>query len=64
MAVHNPAALLGHEMKTSGLEPGDPADLVQFDMQSGNGSPASFDVHATIAAGRPIWGTPWQPSSC
>ncbi len=60
MAVHNPAALLGHEMKTSGLEPGDPADLVQFEMRSG--SPAAFDVHATIAAGRPISGTPWQPS--
>jgi len=61
MAVHHPAALLGIE--PGGIEPGDPADLIQFDPAEPEGEDASsgLRVLATIVEGRLAWGSPWQP---
>jgi len=44
MAVHHPAQLLGIE--PGDLQPGDPADLVLFDLDD------RFNVRATIVGGR------------
>ena len=65
MAVHNPAALLGVE--PGGLEVGDQADLVQFELaQSAEGHEhderEGFHVFCTVVDGRPVWGTPWRAS--
>ncbi len=62
MAVHHPAALLGIE--PGGLDVGDRADLVQFELAQ----PAAGDAHdqregfhvlCTAVNGQPVWGTPW-----
>jgi len=63
MAVHHPAALLGIE--PGGLDPGDPADLIQFELPETRDEDASsgLGVLATIVQGRLAWGSPWQPRS-
>ena len=55
MATHNPAALLG--IKQGGLEVGDPADLVVFELvePSDAGGMASFRVKTTILDGETVW---------
>ena len=47
MAVHHPAALLG--LDPGGLEPGEPADLVAFDLDEG------FRVRAMIRGGEVVF---------
>ena len=61
MAVDHPAKLL--EVEPGGLEPGDPADLVQFDLvEPANGDKRTrLEVRATVSQGEIVWGTPWQP---
>jgi N-acetylglucosamine-6-phosphate deacetylase len=61
MAVHHPAMLLGIE--PGGLDPGDPADLIQFELAETGDEDASsgLQVLATILQGRLAWGSPWQP---
>ena len=61
MATDHPARLLG--LECGNLEPGDPADLVQFDLAepSGEGGPPHFEVCATVANGKLVSGTPWHP---
>ena len=61
MAVHQPAALLGVE--PGGLEPGDPGDLVQFDLVEppDENAPPRFEVRATLIDGQVVWGTPRHP---
>jgi len=61
MAVHHPAALLG--IDPGGLEPGDRADLVQFELAgpSGNESGSAFHVCCTLVHGEIAWGTAWRP---
>jgi len=61
MAVHNPASLLG--LDPGGLDPGDPADLVQFDLPEppDNSAPSKFELHCTVADGLQVSGTPWRP---
>ena len=63
MAVHNPAALLGVE--PGGLEPGDPASLVQFRLakSTDDDAPAEFEPLATVIDGEVVWGTPWHVDS-
>ncbi|NUQ63096.1 MAG: amidohydrolase family protein [Pirellulales bacterium] len=58
MVAHNPAGLL--ELEPGGLEPGDPADLVQFDLARSTGK-LSFDVRATVFEGTLIYGELWAP---
>jgi N-acetylglucosamine-6-phosphate deacetylase len=62
MAVHRPAELLG--LKPENLEPGGPADLVQFDVADPTepGGPPQFRVRSTILGGQVVFGAPWQPS--
>jgi len=61
MAVHNPADLL--DMDPGGLEPGDPANLVQFHLADPeDGAAERFQVSCTVADGNVLFGVPWQPS--
>jgi len=55
MATNNPAALLG--MEQGGLEVGDPADLVVFDLvePSEAGGMSAFRVKTTILDGERVW---------
>ncbi len=55
MATYQPAALLG--MEQGGLEVGDPADLVTFNLidPSHADGTAAFEVRATILGGEPVW---------
>jgi N-acetylglucosamine-6-phosphate deacetylase len=61
MAVDHPARLLGIE--PGGFEPGDPADLVQFDLVEADGAPGSrrFEVCATLIGGEVTYGSVGQP---
>jgi len=61
MAVHHPADLLG--LEPGGLEPGNPADLVQFDLVTSlNGSRRTrLEVRTTLVQGECVWGTAWRP---
>jgi len=61
MAVDHPAELLGVE--PGGLQPGDPADLVQFDLvePSEPDGPRQFRVRSTILDGQVVYGAAWQP---
>lgn len=60
MAVHHPAELLGFQ--PGGFEPGDPGDLVQFDLVEppDEEAPPRFEVRSTVLGGKVVWGTPWQ----
>jgi N-acetylglucosamine-6-phosphate deacetylase len=62
MAVHHPARLLGIE--PGGLEPGDPADLVQFSLTSDSApsNPVEFRTCCTVVDGDVAWGNPWRPN--
>jgi cytosine/adenosine deaminase-related metal-dependent hydrolase len=55
MAVHRPAALLG--LEPGGLEPGEPADLVEFDLAepSEPGGPRQFQVRSTVIDGEVVF---------
>ena len=55
MATYHPAALLG--MAQGGLDVGDPADLVTFDLiePCDAGGTAAFQVRATVLGGEPVW---------
>ena len=55
MATYNPAALLG--MEQGGLEVGDPADLVVFDLVEpfDGGGRTVFQVKTTVLAGETVW---------
>jgi N-acetylglucosamine-6-phosphate deacetylase len=57
MATRNPAELIGH--RPGGLQPGDPADLVLFDLaaESLAGPVSGFAVRGTIADGKLVYGT-------
>jgi len=61
MAVEHPARLLG--LDPGGIEPGMPADLVQFDLVEGGGpgAPARFEPRCTIVDGESVWGNRWHP---
>jgi len=61
MAVHHPAALLA--IDPGGLEPGDRADLVQFELagSSEDQSGSAFRACSTLVDGELAWGTAWQP---
>ena len=61
MASDHPARLLG--VDPGGLEPGDPADLVQFDLveSSEEDVPPKLEVRATVAGGELVCGELWQP---
>ncbi|HUT95619.1 MAG TPA: amidohydrolase family protein [Thermoguttaceae bacterium] len=63
MAVHRPAELLG--LEAGGLEPGDPADLVQFHLAepSDPSGPLRFEICSTVLDGEVVFGTVWQPSA-
>jgi len=56
MAVDQPAKLLAIE--PGGFQPGDPADLVAFDLvqSSDDEKTSSFEVRATISNGDVVWG--------
>ncbi|NQU25696.1 MAG: amidohydrolase family protein [Candidatus Nealsonbacteria bacterium] len=56
MAVDHPAELLGIE--PGGLQPGDPGDLVLFDLRESSqpGEPPTFEVRATLVGGEPVFG--------
>jgi len=60
MAVHHPAELLG--LRPGGLDPGDPADLVQFELvePSSGETRTRLEVLATVSQGEIVWGTPRQ----
>jgi N-acetylglucosamine-6-phosphate deacetylase len=60
MAVHHPARLLAIE--PGGLEPGDPADLVQFSLtnETDPSKPVEFRTWCTVVDGEVAWGSPWQ----
>jgi len=60
MAVDHPAELLG--LQPGGLQPGDPADLVQFDLlePSEPEGPRQFRVRSTILDGEVVHGSAWQ----
>jgi len=61
MATVHPARLLGLDPAT--LEPGAPADLIQFEVCSPVGSqPARLNVGCTVVAGQVLFGGPWSPS--
>jgi len=61
MATHNPAQLLG--VPAGNLDPGDAADLVQFEIiESGNENPDSFELRSTVLGGEVVWGSVWQPA--
>ncbi len=55
MAIDNPANLL--DIEPGGLEPGDPADLVLFNMAktADQNTPPQFQVRSTILAGKVVW---------
>jgi N-acetylglucosamine-6-phosphate deacetylase len=60
MAAHNPARLLG--LEPGGLEPGDPADLVQFQLtRRESEGQITFDVRTTVFDGESIYGEAWAP---
>jgi N-acetylglucosamine-6-phosphate deacetylase len=61
MATVNPARLLSMEPRR--LAPGEPADLVFFDIAEPEheGDLPKFAVRSTVAGGEVVWGTPWQP---
>lgn len=50
MATHQPARLLG--ISANHLQPGDAADVVAFDLESGSGGVQALCVRRTISAGR------------
>ena len=62
MAVDHPAGLLG--IRPGGMEQGDPADLVLFDLvePSHGDGPPRFEVRSTVIDGQVAWGDAWQPS--
>jgi N-acetylglucosamine-6-phosphate deacetylase len=61
MATIRPAQWL--ECSCGGLRPGDIADLVLFDLLGTvHAPPAGLNVRATVAGGRLLWGTLWQPA--
>ncbi len=61
MATANSARLLS--MQSAALQPGHPADLVLFDLVEADddGDLQTFVVRCTVADGKVVWGTPWQP---
>ncbi len=61
MAVHHPAELLG--LEPGGLAPGEPADLVQFNLAepSEPDGPRRFRVRSTTVDGQVVYGAAWQP---
>lgn len=61
MATLHPARLLGLNVDT--LEPGQPANLIQFDLApEATDSPSEgLRVRATVVDGETVWGTPWRP---
>lgn len=61
MAVHHPARLLG--LEPGGLEPGDSAELVLFDLvePSDAGEPPALEVRATVSRGQVVFGSIWRP---
>ncbi len=56
MASVRPASLIGES--TAGLHPGNPADLVLFDLtsQNGNDAPTTLHIRSTIKAGQVVHG--------
>lgn len=60
MAAHHPAAILG--VQPGGLEPGDRADLIQFDLpeSSDQADAAGLRIHSTIIDGECVWGRPFS----
>ena len=62
MAVHHPARLLAVE--PGGLEPGDPADLVQFSLTdvADPAKPVEFRTWCTIVDGEVAWGSLGRPN--
>jgi len=71
MATAWPARALG--IAPGGLAPGDPADLVLFDLveppiaqpggpRQDQTDPGRLEVRCTILDGEVVWGNPWQPS--
>ncbi len=61
MAARNPAELLG--LEPGGLDPGMPADLVQFDLiePSEEGGRITLEVRATVFDGELVYGKAWTP---
>jgi len=61
MATHHPARLLGLDVDT--LEPGQPANLIQFDLapETAEAPSEGIRVRATVVDGERVWGTPWRP---
>ncbi len=61
MATANPSRLLS--IPTGGLQPGDPADLVLFDVTEPDDETAlpQFTVRCTVSGGEVVWGEPWHP---
>ncbi len=62
MAVHHPAAVLAVE--PGGLEPGDPAELILFDLAEPADAqgPSTFQLRATVAGGQVAFGSLWRPA--
>lgn len=60
MATANPARLLS--MPPGGLQPGDPADLVLFDIIEPHDETTlpQFAVRCTVSGGEVVWGEPWH----
>ena len=63
MASARPARLLG--LQPGGLEVGDPADLVLFDLvePADTDQPTRLDVRCTVLGGDVVWGTPPLPEA-
>ncbi len=60
LASQQPARLLG--LAPLSLEPGQPADLIQFTLlRARDSSFADLEVHATLADGELRYGQPWTP---
>jgi len=61
MATLHPARLLG--LEPGGIEPGQPANLIQFDLlpEAGETLPEGLRVRSTVVDGELAWGTPWRP---
>jgi N-acetylglucosamine-6-phosphate deacetylase len=60
MATHHPAQLLG--LEPGGIEPGQPANLIQFDLslETGERPEDRLRVRSTVVEGETVWGTPWR----
>jgi len=60
MATRHPAQLLG--LETGTFEPGQPANLIQFDLPPKGAEPPSegLRVRATLIDGETVWGTAWR----